>query len=378
MRGHIARRGRGWGFVIDLPSIDDKRRQRWFSGYSTKRDAQRGLVEVLGRVNDRTVVEPARATTASYLAEWLDGMRARLRPSTWESYRMNIQRHITPHLGDVPLQNLTADAINSTYGQLHEKGRVDGKGGLSPRSIRYVHVILHHALRDAVRRNRVPRNVADLADPPRSAPGHEKIRVWDLEQAQAFLAHVAEDRYVAAWVLALTTGMRRGELLGLRWSDVDLELARISVQQTLTAVHGKLATSSPKTPRSRRAMALDPSTSTALQLHRHRQLEEQLALGIRPEHNLVFTREDGSPVHPDRFSKWFDAHARAAGLPRIRFHDVRHTAATLMLAEGTHAKIVSERLGHASIAITLDTYSHVLPSLQAEVAVKMGRALFGI
>ena len=378
MKGHIARRGRGWGFVIDLPPTDGKRRrQRWFSGYPTKRAAQRGLVEVLGRIQNLTFVEPSLTTTAAYLREWIEGMRARLRPSTWESYRMNIERHIIPHLGDVLLQNLTADAISATYAHLQERGRADGQGGLSRRSVGYVHAILHHALRDAVRRNRLPRNVAEQADPPKGAAGHEKIHVWDQARAKAFLAHVAGDRYVAAWTLALSTGMRRGEILGLRWSDVDLEAGRVRVTQALTAVHGKVAVSEPKTTRSRRSIALDPQTVAALQAHRQRQLEEQVALGIRPEHNLVFTREDGTPVHPDRFSRWFNAHVRAAGLERIRLHDLRHSAATLMLRANVHPRIVSERLGHASIAITLDTYSHVLPDMQEEAAAKLGRVLFG-
>jgi integrase len=189
---------------------------------------------------------------------------------------------------------------------------------------------------------------------------------------------VREDDLYAFWLLVTTTGMRRGELAGLRWADVDLEAGRLSVRQPRVVVANMPQASEPKTARGRRSLALDPVTVAALRRHRARQLEHKLAVGARyQDSGLVFTWLDGSPIHPLRFSRWFEQHARRAGLPRIRLHDLRHSYASAALAAGVPAKVISERLGHATIAVTMDIYSHVLPGLDREAADTVARLILG-
>jgi integrase len=192
---------------------------------------------------------------------------------------------------------------------------------------------------------------------------------WTADVLRRFLDHVRDDRLFSAWRLAASTGLRRGELLGLRWQDVDLDAGRVSVRQTLTTVGNKAAFGEPKTARCKRNLALDGVTIGVLRSWRTRQAEERLGFGPAwQDTGLVFSREDGSLIHPDTFSFWFERQVRAAGVSRIRFHDLRHTHATLALQAGVPAKVVSERLGHATVAFTLDVYSHVIPALQEDAA----------
>jgi integrase len=203
--------------------------------------------------------------------------------------------------------------------------------------------------------------------------------VWTPEQLRAFLAHARTDRLYAAWLLVATTGMRRGELAGLRWVDVDLEAGRASPRRPrVVVVNYAVEVSEPKTAKGRRSVALDALTVAALSEHKRRQAEDRAVVGPGwRDSGLVFTRLDGAPIHPDLISGWFEWLAREAGLPKIRLHDVRHSYASAALAAGIPAKIVSERLGHATVQITLDTYSHVLPGLDAQAAETVARLILG-
>jgi integrase len=266
------------------------------------------------------------------------------------------------------------------YAELVTNGRAIGKpGGLSPRSVHYIHTIIHRALRDAVRWDRLARNVADSADPPRQhANAKREIHAWDAASISRFLAETRDDRIYPVWLLLATTGMRRGEALGLRWSDIDLDACSASVRQTLITVGDEIAYGTPKTGKGTRVVALDMSTVAALRSYKARQAQERLALG--PEYSdcgLVFTQEDGQPLHPKRVSDTFRRKIAKLGLPRISLHGLRHTWATLALQAGIHPKVVSERLGHADIAITLNTYSHVTPTMQADAADIVARVVLG-
>jgi integrase len=195
------------------------------------------------------------------------------------------------------------------------------------------------------------------------------MKTWSADELRTFLEHVRHDQLYALWLLAATTGARRGELAGLRWDAVDLEMKRVSIRRTLISVGYRIEWSEPKTEKGRRSIALDPATAEALRVHRMRQLEERALLG--PDYaddNLVFAREGGTPLHPDRISTMFEQHVSVAKLPRIRFHDLRHTHATLALQAGVHPKIVSERLGHADVGLTLNVYSHAIPALEETAA----------
>jgi integrase len=366
MRGTIIKRGNSWAVVIEVgrDPRTGKRVRKWHSGFRTKRDAERARTELLSRLDHGTYVSPDRRTVGGYLEEdWLPAVKARLTPSTWDSYARNVRLHIAPELGPIPLQALTAARLNEFYALLSSNGRRDGRGGL--------------ALADAARWSLIQRNVADQADPPSIRSTAPEMKTWTADELARFLDFLADDRLYAAWVLAATTGMRRGEVLGLRWSDVDLDASRLSVRQTLVSVAYETNFSAPKTSRSRRSISLDATTVTALRAHRKRQLEERIAwCSAYHDSGLVVTREDGTSVHPDRFTQMFDKHVKQSGLPRIRLHDLRHTHATLALAAGVHPKVVSERLGHATVAFTLDVYSHAVPALQEDAADRVASLIF--
>ncbi len=323
-------------------------------------------------------VPPSTETVGTFLLEdWLPGQRSRLRPSTWESYRAKIETYVIPRIGQVRLQNINPAALNNLYAELLESGRADG-GGLSPRTVQYVHAIVRKAFGDREKWGKLARNPAGLASPPRRSSSQRtaKIRTWTAEEVQTFLAGQEHDPLHLAWRLAFTTGMRRGEILGLVWSNVDLPRSRLSVTQSLVTVNGRTQLSPPKTAKGRRVVALDEKTVGVLRSHRVRQAEEKLLLGSGYEdHGLVICQANGRPIDPDAFSGMFRRAVKQAGLPPIRLHDARHTHATLALAAGIHVKVVSERLGHSSIALTLDTYSHAIPALQ-EAAAEQIAALF--
>jgi integrase len=324
---------------------------------------QAALNAAIAAVQGGTFVEPSRRTVRSFLLEELlpAVQVANLRPATWENYRIHVQAHIVPALGTVELQRLSPAQLNAFYRHLLTKGGKEGRGLAS----KTVHNVLHRALKDAVRWGLLVRNVADAADPPKGKSA--EMRVWSPDQLRVFLEWVREDDLYAAWLLVTTTGMRRGELAGLRWADVDLDAGRLSVRQPRVVVANVPQPSEPKTARGRRSLALDPVTVAALRKHRARQHENRLLVGARyQDSGLVFTWPDGSPIHPLRFSRWFEQHARRAGLPKIRLHDLRHSYASAALAAGVPGKVISERLGHATIAVTMDIYSHVLPGLDRE------------
>jgi len=364
--------------VVDIGKDEEgRRRQRWHSGYRTSREAKAALVEILGRVQRGDYVEPSKLTVAEFMRDWLGSLRATLRPSTIAGYEALTQGHIIPMLGSMTLQKLTAVQVTAFYGDLLEKGRRNGKGGLSARTVHYIHATMHKALGEAVRWGLVVRNVADQASPPH--PQAKEMRTWSATELRDFLSHVQGDRLYAAFLLAATTGLRRGEVLGLRWRDLDFDARRLAVTQTLVCVGYAVVVSAPKTASGKRSVALDAATVAALRTYRKRILEERLyqGLGAPSPDDLVFTAIDSSPLHPGQFADHFDRLVKASGVPRIRFHDLRHTHATLALQAGVHPKVVSERLGHASISITLDTYSHAIPALQEEAAAKVAALVFG-
>jgi len=378
MRGHIRKRGKKWSVVVDVGHDETgQRRQRWHSGYNTRREAQAALTELLGRVQRGDYVEPSKQTVAGFTARWLESVKVRVRPSTFGMYETLCRLYVAPMLGTIGLQQLTASRLNGLYAELLVKGRRDGKGGLSPKTCRHLHATIRAALNDAVRWQLLTRNVALQATPPRPQP--KEMQIWTAPELRAFLAHVEGDRLYGAYVLAATTGLRRGELLGLRWRDLHLNAGRLSVTQTLVSVNYAVSFSTPKTDKGRHSVALDSATVGALRAHRVAMLEERLSLGLGAptEDGLVFTDLDGTALHPVGFSERFGRLVKAAGARRIRFHDLRHTHATLALAAGVHPKVVSERLGHSSVSITLDLYSHSIPALEEEAAEKVAALVFG-
>jgi len=309
--GHVAKkkdaRGRArWYPVLEAPRDPEsgRRRQKWLGGHETRKAATAALREALVTVDRGLYVEPTKETTGQYLEEWLEAIRSTVRPTTHASYRHLIVGQVVPRLGSVPLRQLGPGHLNRVYAQLLTEGRrTKAGGGLSPRTVRYTHVVVHRALKDAVRWGKLVRNPAELADPPREV--RVDRRVWGAEEVRAFLVEVeaAGDRLAALYHLAATTGMRRGELLGLAWSAVDLDVGSLHVVRTLVDVAYSPTFSEPKTARSRRSIALDPATVGRLRRHRTAQAEERLAWGSGYRSDgLVFSREDGSPINPQSVS----------------------------------------------------------------------------
>ena len=377
MRGSLLKRGETWSYVLSLGrGPDGKKQQKWVGGFRTRREAEAALTEALERIRTGTWADPGRQTVGEYLEDWLTAVRPSLRSSTATSYEHTLRKWVIPRIGHLRLGALTSAKLSALYGELLRSGRHDGKSGLSARSVAYTHRIVTHALKDAVSWGLLTRNPAAHVDPPRVA--RPEMKVWTQSEVQRFLASVADDRLYALWTVLLATGLRRGEALGLRWADVDFDRRRLAIQRAVTVVDYEIVVSEPKTARGRRSVSIDPTTAAVLAAHRKRQLEERLAWGPAwQDSGYVFTTEDGRVLHPQRVTQVFKRLAGAAGLPPIRLHDLRHTAATLALSAGIHPKVVSERLGHATIGITLDTYSHVGEGLQEEAAAKVAGLIFG-
>ena len=363
-----------WSFVVDVAGIDGNRKQLRRRGFRTKQLAQETLTALLGEIQHGTFVHPAKTRFDGYLRHWLDGLTAAgRRPSTIDSYRRNVERNVIPALGTIQLQSLTAVQLDGLYSSL--LGR-----GLSMKSVRNVHAIVGKALHDAERKGITGRNVARCASPPAaSAARAPEMRYWTPVQLRAFLHTIDGHQHYPLIRLAAMSGLRRGELCGLRWVDVDLDGRTVSVKRSITSVQGKVVVGDVKTKRSRRVIDLDPVTVTVLRRCHTQQLKDRLLMGAGwTETGLVFTMPTGEGWHPDTVSQAFDRlvtptrKASKAELdarpPRIRFHDLRHSHATHLLAAGVNVKVVSDRLGHASVAFTLDVYSHVMPGQQADAA----------
>ena len=333
----------------------------------------------MASTEQQSYTAPTTASVKDYLRkEWLPAVKATIRPSTYGSYVQHVECHIVPHIGTVKLQKLTGSQVNALYSKLAESGKKDGKKGLSPMTIHHVHACLHKACKDAVRWGHISRNPLDAADPPRKkSEGTREMRTWTKEQLKAFLDAVKDERLSPLWHTIAMTGMRRGEAIGLRWSDVDLEAGRLSVRRALIPSGREVIVSEPKTIKGRRVIAIDPGTVEVLKAQAARQLDEQNDWDEAwTDSGLVFTLENGAALDPESVSRYWRQAVKKSMLPSIRLHDLRHTHATLALQAGIHPKVVSERLGHATISITLDTYSHAIPAMQEEAAALIAGLVF--
>ncbi len=301
-------------------------------------------------------------TLTQYFEFWLKSVKESVRPRTHESYDLNVRR-LTPLLGKAKLSALTPAAIETAYGKLTQRG-------LSRRSIVQAHTVFHTALEKAVQWGLIGRNPAEYASVPR--PERSEMKTLSEEQVRQLFASTQEDEFHCLWVVLASTGLRIGEALGLQWDDIDFVENRLFVRRALQRQKGVgLTFVEPKTPKSRRTVYFPEGTGAVLQEHRRKQLEVRMKLGSAwTDRNLVFCRA-GQPLDPGGLSYWLHQALDHAGLPRIRIHDLRHTAATLHLARGENPKIVQELLGHSTIALTMDTYSHVTPAIHAAAASRM-------
>ena len=377
MKGHIYKRSQGsWTMVYDLPadSITGKRRQKSQTISGTKRDADRALREILLSIEQGAYVKPNKITLGELLGQWLiEYASMNTTDRTQESYASIVERHLIPGLGRVSLVELQAQHIQSYYANKLSEGRTDGKGGLSARSVVYHHRILSKALDYAVKMGLVVRNVAKVVEPPRVA--RKTMQTLSPEEVTRFLDVARETDYYVYFATLLYTGLRRGELLALRWRNLDLDSGTLTVVETAYRLgSGEYRIKEPKTAQSRRTVTLPISLVELFKVYRSDQelLRIQLGISLNAD-DFVFIRPDGSPINPNAITLAFRRIIKRAGLKDLRIHDLRHTHATLMLKAGIHPKVVSERLGHASISITLDIYSHVLPGMQEAAAERFDR-----
>lgn len=367
MKGSVRRRPSGdWEYRFDAEShpLTGRRQRLGKSGFQTQREAAKALRQAIAADEKGRTVRVSHRTVRSFLDEWHAAVQPALRATTWANYRTYLNAYVLPAIGDSRLQELTPVRLNLLYAHLLKDGRTHGPGGLAPKTVQNVHRMLHRALRDGVKWDLLARNVAEDAQPPHAA--RPKPHVWNPAQLRDFVDHVRGDRFFALWLLVVTTGLRRGELAGLTAEDIDLVHARVAPGTTRVVVDGYAQTSRTKTASGERNLALDPDTAAALAGYLRTWGAERAAL--EQSTRLLFVWADGRPVHPDTITALFHRHCTTAGLPRIRLHDVRHSYATAALQAGIPAKVISERLGHATAAFTLQTYTHVIPGMDQDAA----------
>ena len=375
MRGTISKKGNRWYAVIydGINSDTGKPIRRWVAAGTRRTDAERVLADLVQRKYGGEPVVKEKLTVGDYLLfRWLPIQKTRLRETTYDSYARNIHLHVVSVLGRKRLVNLTVEDIDHFYAMLLTDGRKEQRDGanpgLSPKTVRNIHVMLNKAMVDAQRKGLVARNVVALADAPSSkADAHRRIKAWNANQLGTFLETISQHRLHPAYHLSSHTGMRRGELLGLRWCDLDLDAGRLSVRQALVSVAYEMQISDVKTGASQRTIDLDPKTVEVMRRWSATRLAEKGGIAISPD-DLVFVKENGAWPHPQTVSQLFDRTVAKTDLPRVALHDLRHTHATLLLKAGVPVKVVSERLGHTNVAFTMSCYQHVLPGMQAEAA----------
>ncbi|HZL59172.1 MAG TPA: site-specific integrase [Stellaceae bacterium] len=376
MRGNITRRGdRSWRLKFESGERNNgtgKRQTKFVTVRGTRRDAERELTRILNAIETGAFVEPSKMTVEKYLETWLDHAKQRVSAKTFSRYEEIVKKHLSVGLGSHCLTKLTPLAIQDSYSKALASGRRNGLGGLSAQTVKHHHRILSEALRQAVRWRLLHSNPCDLVEPPR--PARREMHIIDQKQTAQLLKAAEPKRIYMPVLLAVTTGMRRGELLALRWKNVDLDSSSLAVTQTLEKVGKQLTFKAPKTERSRRTISLPQYTVEALRKHRAKLAEERLAAG-KAYHalDLVCCNELGQPMDPGYVTRTFANLAKTKF--GIRFHDLRHSHISHLLAAGVHPKIASERAGHASISITLDVYSHVIPGMQEDAAKRIDAAL---
>jgi integrase len=369
----------------------DGGRQRRYVYADTREEAQAALRKLLHERDRGLLADPGKQTVGQFLTAWLeDVVKPSVRPNTYRSYADVVNRHISPALGRIRLTKLSPQHLQRFYREKQDEGLT--------RTVRLCHSVLHRSLGQATKWGLIPRNPASVVDPPRVSK--KEFRPLSPEEAQRFLEAVEGDRFYALYVLAITCGLRQGELLGLTWENVDLDKGILQVRYQLQWVRKETAKSGqqeygekdgkrkrqeriwvltePKSAKSRRTVMLPQVAVQALKKHRRQQIAEKLKMGeVWQDLGFVFTTPIGTPQDASNVRRRsFEPLLERAGVPKIRFHDLRHTCATVLLAQGVHPKVVQEQLGHSQISLTLDTYSHILPTLQQEAANEMDK-MFG-
>jgi integrase len=379
--GHIRQRTPGsWELRYSLGTnpLTGQRRTATATVVGTRKDAEKELRRLLRTIDDGSHVDPSRMTVEHWLERWLAEVSAEVSPKTYERYSQIVANFLVPELGNVALSKLTAADIGTAYVKWQNGGRRDGKsGGPSPRTRRHVHRILRSALARAVEQHRIAQNPADAFRNRLPKVERREMQTLSVEHSAKLLDSLQQKRLYWVCLMALATGMRRGEILALRWKNADLERGVVHVVESIEQTKALGLRFKPTKNNKGRAITLPKFATDELRRLRTKQAKELLGIGIRQTgETLVFARADGTPVKPMAVTHEFAKAIRRLGdLPNIRFHDLRHSHATQLLLAGVHPKVCQERLGHATIATTLDLYSHVTGTMQQDAAERLNSEL---
>ena len=382
--GSIFQRSNGYWkaqITVGVDPATGKQKKRQFSG-KTRGEVAKKLTAALNGLQTGTYTEPTLLTLEKWLNDWLTGRKPHIAENTYSGYENAIRCHLSPTLGKIKLKDLKTRDIQTLLNSKLENGRVNGKGGLCPRTVKYIYDTLNTALLQAVKERIIPYNIADAVEIPKQTKREmttmtgAEIEVFFETVRNYQLNHHHTSPLFAAFYLDLSTGIRRGELLGLHWQEVDFEKKRVMIKTQLLRGKKRLYFSEPKTAKSKRTISINDSTIEILRDHKRRQNELRLSLGESYQDNgLVFCTDEGQPIDPRNFTRHFETLLGKAGLTHYRFHDVRHTFATIGLENGISPKTLQEMLGHSTFKTTMDTYSHVTPAMQKEEAATMETAL---
>jgi len=362
MKGSVKKEGKNWYYVFSLPNVNGNRKQKKQRGFKTKKEAQKALAEAINAVNKGTYIEPSNIQYKEYLHQWFSTKQNSIGVQTAKVYNNYLQSRILPGLGNFNLSKLSTIQIQNFIDSL-------STDGLSSATVKKVYEIIRNSLEYAVDFELILKNPAIKVKLPKS--NKKEMKVWNENEINHFLKIAKADPNYIVFLLALTTGMRQGEVLGLRWKDIDLEKGLINIKQTLSH-DGKNFISGAKTKSSLRTINLSKLTINMLKQRKVTISKERLSSGlVYQDFDLIACTQHGTPLNPANVRRSFNKLIKLADVPKIRFHDLRHTHATLLLSKGINVKVISERLGHSNIKVTLDTYSHVLPTMQEEVALKL-------
>lgn len=364
MRGHVRKRGKKWAIVVDIGYDENgKRKQKWFSGYNTKKEAEKDLANIINKVENGQLSDTKNMCVKEYLEHWLEEYaKNNVSHTTFEKYQYSVKKAI-PYIGHLKLTNLKPLHIQKLFNDL-------SKTGLSSSSCAAYYRALNTALNMAVKWQIISNNPCSSINSPKE--NNKKMNVLTQNEVNYLLGQIKDRPIYPVVLLAVSCGLRRGEILGLQWANIDFINSTLYIENNLTQSSSKIELGETKTSTGKRAVALPNSVLKELKEIRKQQKENKLMLGQDYEDNdYVCTWPDGKIFRPDYITKAFPKLLKEFDLPQVRFHDLRHTHATLLLRQGIHPKVVQERLGHSNISITLDTYSHILPDMQKEAADKI-------
>ncbi|MDW7668043.1 MAG: tyrosine-type recombinase/integrase [Bacillota bacterium] len=366
MRGHVRKRGSKWCFVVELPRINGKRTQKWYSGYDSQDEAEKEMIKILNEINKGTLVIPDDSTLKEYLESWLEGRTDELSPTTISGYKTIIDKHLVPAIGDIKLSELKPLTIQRYYSRKE----------LSSRTLLHHHRLLRKALEDARKWEMIYRNPCDLVNAPK--PKNKfKGRVLDPDEIKELLAKLEKNDLYIPVVCLLSLGLRRGELLGLKWTDIDFINKTVSIQRNVVqTTNGDIIVKDPKNETSARTLPLSDRVIKLLKKKKIENKENQLLIKDYKDTGFIFTEPNGEIMNPRNFSHRFRYFIKHNNFEKLRLHDLRHTNATMMLSSGVPAKVASKRLGHSNISTTMDIYSHVLNELNLEATQKLEKKMF--